>query len=86
MSECVEACSNAYYKESNVFKSCIQIVETQGRAKSQWHVLSAEKCAEVCEAGAITQNAKRRIHGKKNCVPAAESVWEACPFGLMVKS
>lgn len=31
--ECVEACSNAYYKESNVFKSCIQIVERKGEPK-----------------------------------------------------
>ena len=55
--ECVEACSNAYYKESNVFKSCIQIVERKGEPKPM-ACPQCGKCAEVCEAGAITQNAK----------------------------
>ena len=65
--ECVEACSNAYYKESNVLKSCIQIVERKGEPKPM-ACPQCGKCAEVCEAGAITQNTKRRIHGKQKTV------------------
>ena len=32
--ECVEACSNAYYKESNVLKILHSDRRTQGRAKA----------------------------------------------------
>lgn len=69
--ECVEACSNAYYKESNVLKSCIQIVERKGEPKPM-ACPQCGKCAEVCEAGAITQNTKGVYMVNKNCVPAVE--------------
>ena len=83
--ECVEACSNAYYKESNVFKSCIHIVERKGEPKPM-ACPQCGKCAEVCEAGAITQNAKGvYMVNKKLCTGCGKCV-EACPFGLMVKA
>ena len=43
------------------------------------------KCAEVCEHGAITQNAKGVYTiNKKLCVGCGKCA-EACPFGLIVK-
>ena len=33
--QCVQACSEAFYKENDVTKSCIQIVERKGAAKPQ---------------------------------------------------
>lgn len=81
---CVEACSNAYYKESNVLASCIQIVERKGEPRPV-ACPQCGKCAEVCEAGAITQNAKGvYMVNKKLCTGCGKCV-EACPFGLMVK-
>lgn len=38
--ECVRACSNAFYKEFDPGKSCIEIVEKKG-APSLWYVHSA---------------------------------------------
>ena len=44
------------------------------------------KCAEACEHGAITQNAKGvYMVNKKQCTGCGKCV-EACPFGLMVKA
>ena len=80
--ECVEACSNAYYKESNVFKSCIQIVERKGEPKPM-ACPQCGKCAEACPEGAITQNAKGvYMINKKKCVGCGKCV-EACPAGAV---
>ena len=53
---CEVACAEAFYKEFNTNKSCIQIVER----KSIRPMVCPQcgKCAEACPAGAITQNAK----------------------------
>ena len=43
------------------------------------------KCAQVCEAGAITQNAKGVYTiNKKLCVQCGKCK-DACPFGVLVK-
>ena len=55
--ECVRACSEAFYKEFDPSKACLQIIERNGAAKPMVCV-QCGKCAEVCEHGAITQNAK----------------------------
>ena len=71
---CVDACSSAYYKESNVLKSCIQIVERKGEPKPI-ACPQCGKCAEVCEAGAITQNAKGvYMINKKLCTGCGKCV------------
>ena len=83
--ECVRACSNAFYKEFDPDKSCIQIIDRKGVAKPMVCV-QCGKCAAACEAGAITQNAKGvYVINKKLCVGCGKCV-EACPFGVMVKA
>ena len=83
--ECVRACSNAFYKTFDPDKSCIQIVEKKGEPKPS--VCSqCGKCMTVCEAGAITQNAKGvYMINKKLCTGCGKCV-EVCPFGVMVKA
>ena len=54
--ECVRACSEAFYKEFDPDKACIQIVEK--KSVRPMACPQCGKCAEACEAGAITQNAK----------------------------
>ena len=82
---CVVACSQAYYKELDPGKSCIQIIERNGAAKPMVCV-QCGKCAKACEAGAITQNPKGvYMVNRKLCVGCGKCV-EACPFGLMVKA
>ena len=81
---CVAACSQAFYKEMNPAKSCVQIVDRKGVAKAMVCV-QCGKCAAACEAGAITQNAKGvYMVNKKLCTGCGKCV-SACPFGLMVK-
>ena len=64
---CAVACSEAFYKVSDPSKACLQIVEKKGAVKP---VVCPQcgKCATVCEAGAITQNAKGvYMINKKKC-------------------
>ena len=81
---CVQACSNAFYKEYHDDKSCIQIVEKNGVAKPMVCV-QCGKCAKACEAGAITQNPKGvYMINKKLCIGCGKCA-EVCPFHVCVK-
>ena len=83
--QCVQACSEAFYKTNDVTLSCIQVVEGKnGDAKPQV-CIQCGKCAKVCEAGAITQNPKTGVYmiNKKLCVSCGKCV-EACPMKVMV--
>jgi len=83
--QCVQACSQAFYKEFHPDKSCIQIVDRKGVAKPMV-CPQCGKCAEACPAGAITQNAKGvYVVNKKLCTNCG-ACKEACPFGLMVNA
>ena len=80
---CEIACSEAFYKEFDPAKSCIQIREKKGTVKPAVCV-QCGKCAKACEHGAIKQNAKGvYMIDKKLCVGCGKCV-EACPFGVMV--
>ena len=81
---CVDACSSAFYKESNnEDKSCIKIVEKNGQVKPMV-CIQCGKCAKVCEFEAITQNSKGvYIINKNKCTGCGKCV-EVCPFGVMV--
>ena len=74
---CVEACSEAFYKEFHPDKSCIQIVEK--KSVRPMACPQCGKCAEACPEGAITQNAKGvyMINKKKctGCGACAKAVW-----------
>ena len=61
-----------------------KIIERNGAAKPMVCV-QCGKCAEVCEHGAITQNAKGVYTiNKKLCVGCGKCK-DACPFGVLVK-
>ena len=83
--QCVQACSQAFYKEFHPDKSCIQIVERKGEAKPMV-CPQCGKCAAACPVGAITQNAKGvYVVNKKLCTNCG-ACKEACPFGVMVNA
>ena len=63
--ECVRACSEAFYKEFDPSKACLQIIERNGAAKPMVCV-QCGKCAEACEHGAITQD--RRVHDQQEAL------------------
>ena len=81
--QCVQACSEAFYKENDVTKSCIQIVERKGAAKPQV-CTQCGLCAKACPNGAITQNPKTGVYmiNKKLCTGCGECV-AACPMKVM---
>ena len=81
--ECVRACSEAFYKEFDPDKACIQIVEK--KSVRPMACPQCGKCAEACEHDAISKNAKGvYVIDKKKCQNCGKCV-DACPFGLMVK-
>ena len=81
---CVQACSEAFYKEFDPDKACLQIVEK--KAVRPIACPQCGKCAEACPEGAITQNAKGVYTiDKKKCVGCGKCV-EVCPFHVIVKS
>lgn len=81
---CELACSEAFYKETNVDKACLHIIEKKGTVKTQVCV-QCGKCKEACEHDAISQNAKGvYVIDKKKCKNCGKCV-DACPFGVMVK-
>lgn len=80
---CVNACSQAFYKEMDPGKSCIQIIERKGAAKPMI-CIQCGKCADVCEHGAITQNAKGvYMINRKLCTGCGKCA-EVCPFKVIV--
>ena len=82
---CVQACSEAFYKEFHPDYSCIQIVAGKNGAAKPMVCIQCGKCMKACEHGAITQNPKTGIYmiNKKLCVGCGACV-EACPMKVMV--
>ena len=82
--QCVQACSEAFYKEFDPSLSCIQIV-AKGDAAKPNTCIQCGKCMRACEHEAITQNPKTGVYmiNKKKCVGCGKCV-EACPMHVMV--
>ena len=82
--QCVQACSEAFYKEFDEDLSCIQIV-AKGNAAKPMTCIQCGKCMKVCESEAITQNPKTGVYmiNKKKCVSCGKCV-EICPMKVMV--
>ena len=82
--QCVQACSEAFYKEFDVELSCINIV-AKGTGAKPMTCIQCGKCMKACENGAITQNPKTGVYmiNKKLCVGCGKCV-EACPMKVMV--
>ena len=83
--QCMHACSAAYYKREDVTVSAIQIGAKKDGSPKVLACPQCGKCAEVCEAGAIKQNAKGVYMVNKKLCTGCGKCAEACPFGLMVK-
>ena len=83
--ECVRACSTAFYKEFHQDKACIRIIERNGSVKPMVCV-QCGKCAQACEFGAITQNAKGVYMINKKLCTGCGKCKDACPFGVLVKA
>jgi len=83
--QCVQACSEAFYKINDVTKSCIQIVTAKNGTAKPNVCIQCGKCMKVCETGAITQNAKTGVYmiNKKLCNGCGKCV-EICPMKVMV--
>ena len=83
--QCVQACSEAFYKVNDVTKSCIQIGVNKAGEPRPNVCIQCGKCMKVCETGAITQNPKTGVYmiNKKLCVQCGKCV-EACPMKVMV--
>ena len=83
--QCVQACSEAFYKESDPIYSCIQIVAGKNGDAKVNTCIECGKCMKVCEHGAITQNEKTGMYmiNKKACVGCGKCI-EACPMKVMV--
>ena len=82
--QCVQACSEAFYKVIDVTLSCVQVVAKGTGAKPNV-CIQCGKCMKACEHEAITQNAKTGVYmiNKKKCVSCGKCV-EACPMHVMV--
>ena len=82
--QCVQACSEAFYKEFHQDYSCIQVV-AKGTGAKPMTCIQCGKCMKVCEHEAITQNAKTGVYmiNKKKCVSCGKCV-EVCPMKVMV--
>ena len=82
--QCVQACSEAFYKEFDEDLSCIRIV-AKGNAAKPMTCIECGKCMKVCEHEAITQNPKTGVYmiNKKKCVSCGKCV-EVCPMKVMV--
>ena len=82
--QCVQACSEAFYKEFDEDLSCIRIV-AKGNTAKPMVCIQCGKCMKACEHGAITQNAKTGVYmiNKKLCVGCGACV-AVCPMKVMV--
>ena len=83
--QCVQACSEAFYKEFDPDLSCIQIVAGKKGEAKPMVCIQCGKCMRSCEHEAITQNPKTGVYmiNKKKCVGCGKCV-EACPMKVMV--
>ena len=83
--QCVQACSEAFYKEFDPDLSCIQIAAGKDGGAKPMLCIQCGKCMRVCEHGAITQNPKTGVYmiNKKLCVGCGKCVAE-CPMKVMV--
>ncbi|MBP0969485.1 MAG: 4Fe-4S binding protein [Oscillospiraceae bacterium] len=81
---CVVACSKAFYKQFHQDKSCIKIIEKDGKPKPMV-CIQCGKCARACPQGAISQNAKGvYMIDKKLCIGCGICK-EVCPMGVCLK-
>ena len=83
--QCMQACTEAFYKESSADYAAIQIVEGKNGAAKVNACIQCGKCMKACEHGAITQNPKTGVYmiNKKLCTNCGKCI-EICPMKVMV--
>ncbi len=82
--QCVQACSEAFYKVFDPDLSCIQITAGKDGEPAPKACLQCGKCMRTCKNDAIKQNPKGvYMIDKKKCTGCGECV-EACPMHVMV--
>ena len=83
--QCVQACSEAFYKEADPIYSCIQIIAGKNGEAKPMVCIECGKCMKACEHGANTQNPKTGVYmiNKKLCTSCGKCA-EACPFHVIV--
>ena len=83
--QCVQACSEAFYKDFDEDLSCIRITAGKNGAAKPMICIQCGKCMKACEHEAITQNPKTVVYmiNKKKGVGCGKCV-EVCPMKVMV--
>lgn len=80
---CEEACSKAYFKESNKEKSAIRIAENSNSHNNITACTQCGECIEICPVKAIYRDAKGIVRiNKEICVGCFMCVG-FCPEGSM---
>ncbi len=83
---CVNACSEAFYKERSEELACIRIGFNKKGAFKTFVCVQCGNCAKACEEGAISQNKKGvYVIDKKKCINCGKCA-EACPSKVIVRS
>ena len=83
--QCVQACSEAFYKEFDVTLSAMQVGVAKNGDPKPMVCIQCGKCEKACEHGAITQNPKTGVYmiNKKLCTSCGKCA-EVCPMKVMV--
>ena len=76
--QCVQACSEAFYKESDPIYSCIQIV-AKGNAAKPMVCIQCGKCVEVCPMKVMVKKDDGPV---SKCIACGICV-KACPMELL---
>ena len=76
--QCVQACSQAFYKEFHPDKSCIQIVDWKGAAKPMV-CPQCGKCVEICPMKVMVQ---KDDGPASKCIACGICV-KACPMEIL---
>jgi Fe-S-cluster-containing hydrogenase component 2 len=85
---CENACAQAFYKDVNYLDedlSCLKIEGDAAKIKI-FACVQCGKCAEACEAKAISKNAKGVWMIDKKLCTGCGKCHDACPWHLPVKS
>lgn len=84
---CATACAQAYYKRFDPSLACIRIGTKKDGSIKPFVCTQCGKCAEVCEQGAITQNAKTGVYmiDKKKCIGCGKCT-DVCPTATITKA
>ena len=77
--ECVRACSEAFYKEFDPSKACLQIIERNGAAKPMVCV-QCGKCKDACPFGVLVK--VEEAPNASKCI-ACGICAKACPMEIL---